>query len=154
MLVGGLLENWQVLFNEPGASGHVFIGELTRSTNDVIWRELACLKVRRYHHFAFRMKQNVYVSRGSNYNPTIIDRYDLNENRWNEYKHTLPYSLIYASVVVSEYETFAVIIGGYVHGSVSVSNSVIIFTEDEGVYVYKSFQLKNPRINAVSIRIK
>ena len=82
------------------------------------------------------------------------ERYDLKEGLWFDCKHTLPYPMCGASVVVSACDTYAVITGGLTKkrglGGLEY-NAVLIFTESEGFqYVSK---LQRDRFQHTSIRI-
>ena len=124
ILVGG----WVI----DAISNRVFLGELTESKTDVIWKEVESMAEARLRHIAFKMRGSIYVAGG--YGNRILrccERYDLSENRWSRCEHVLPYPLRYASVIVSKDETFAVITGGKT-GNDKCSSGIIIFTEDEG----------------------
>ena len=145
ILVGG----WVV----DAISNRVFLGELTENKTDVIWKEVESMAEARLRHIVFKMQDSIYVAGGyGNRTLRCCERYDLNENKWSRCRHVLPYPLRYASAIVSEDETFAVITGGKT-GNDKCSSGIIIFTENEGFTTsYNSF-LRNKRFHHVSLRI-
>ena len=146
MLVGGVFNNV--------VSNRVFQGTLTNEHKDVIWEELESLNTARFRHVTFKMKTNVYVFGGLfilHSNVTSCERYDLIERSWKNCLHTLPYRLSYASVIVSDDETFAVIIGGKKDDH--ASNQILIFTEQDGFKLSNKFILKTERFHHISIKL-
>ena len=135
-------------------SSRVFEGKLTENQQDVIWQELDSMIMARFRHVAFKMNNSVYVVGGLvvHYeDPTYCERYDLIEHKWYDSPHFLPYPLCYASVVVSEDETFAVITGG--KKETHPSNEIIIFTEEHGFRTSNKFLLRTKRFHHVSIKL-
>ena len=65
----------------------------------------------------------------------------------------MPYSLKYASVIVTADETFAMITGG-LKGDDTVSDKIISFTSDEGFELLQTLSLRYQRSNHASIRIE
>ena len=70
---------------------------------------------------------------------------------WKNCPHKLPYRLSYASVIVSDDETFAVIIGGKKDNN--ASSQIIIFTEQDGFQLSNKFLLKTDRFHHIAIKL-
>ena len=142
----------------------VFEGELSENKNDVIWRKLEFPKIPRRHHIAFKFGDSLYIAGGFEQQGndfaelSSCERYDFKENKWFDCPHTLPHPLVCASVVVSNDETFAVIIGGYYRhdfGAHHESSQIITFTETEGFQLLEENILSWPRSSChTSIRIQ
>ena len=139
---------------------HVYQGHFEQDTNDVVWKPLEPLKKAKTSYIIFKMKDNVYVAGGLDCRHQVLlccDRLNLKENTWFSCKHSLPYPLDWASVVVSDDESFAVITGrrkaNYVFRKrPCYSDSIIVFTEKEGFKVMPT-GLLNKRFAYVSILI-
>lgn len=127
-----------------GTSSHsVFLGEITANKGNVTWKEMEPIKKARFSHMAFKMKESLYVVGGiatcncnhwcncSRATLSCCERYDLIEDKWYNYHHSLSYALESASAVVSLDETFAVITGGR-DRDYKESSNVIIFTTERG----------------------
>ena len=136
-------------------TNRVFRGTLTGEYNgyrDVIWEELMGMSMWRFRHIAFKMKTQVYVCGGMyqrHSNPTTCERYDLTEEQWQICSHALPYPLSYASVVVNDEETIAVITGGKKENH--PSDDIIVFTEKDGFKHSNKFKLKAERFHHLSV---
>ena len=149
LMIGGVLDN--IITNR------VFLGTLINrhmGYKDVIWEELMGMSYSRFRHIAFKMKNQVYVFGGMlqlHSNLTTCERYDLSEKRWYNCHYTLPYALSYASVVVDDDETVAIIIGGKKENC--ASDNVILFTEKDGFNICNKFKLKSERFHHISIKI-
>ena len=126
---------------------HMYPGQLTRDKINVRWTKLE-QGYMNYHkhgysrkgHIAFKMKNHVYVAGGLLTSKTQIlertiltscNKFNFKENRWSKCKHSLPYPLADASVVVSLDETFAIITGGTNKNSIP-TNGIILFEEESG----------------------
>ena len=142
-LVGGLVNGI--------ASNYIFQGKLIENRTDVKWKEVESMKLPRFQHIAFKMKEYLYVTGGID-EDTSCEKFNLYENRWVSCRHSLPYPLSYASVVVSQDETFAVITGGR-KTRLDASCGIIIFTEVEGFKCLKSDFLRIPRFYHTSMCI-
>ena len=150
MLLGGVL-NSQV-------SNRVFQGELTENRKDVTWTELKSMETPRYFHVSFKMQNAIYVVGGLTENNRGIsgcERYDIKQNVWLSFKHSLKFPLFRASVVVSADESFAIITGGKRGGEYrTVENKdIIIFTKQEG-FQHQTKNSKNSRMDHISIRLQ
>ena len=121
-------------------------------------------KIPRRHHIAFKLGDGLYIAggfeqQGNDFAELLsCERYDINEKRWLDCPHTLPHPLVCASVVVSNDETFAVIIGGYYRhdfGAHHESSQIITFTETDGFQLLEENILSWPRSSChTSIRIQ
>ena len=132
-------------------SNRVYQGDFKADTNDVAWTELEPLRKTRGLHITFKMKDNVYVAGGFDNEfegLSTCEQFNLLECKWVNCKHSLPYALNSASVVVSADETFAVITGG-ITGE-QFSSRVIIFTEDTG-FELMATHLLNKRAGHLSM---
>ena len=132
------------------ASDKVFAGKLGENGMDISWRDLDSLKTAREYHISFKMKGHVFVAGGVNekYEPlSSCEIYSIRKNLWcsdERYKlmvqtggrYELPYPLVNATVVVSNDETFALIVGGWKqeeHGKDKVAaKEFIVFTLEDG----------------------
>ena len=141
----------------------VFEGELTENDNDVTWKKLEFPKKPRRCHMAFKLRNSIYIVGGYEQRNqafeelSCCERYDLDENKWMECQHVLPYPLVCASVVVNVDETFAVIAGGYNKhdGPHNESSGIIIFTETDGFKLLEGHRLLSSRSSChYSIRLQ
>ena len=101
------------------------------------------------------MKDSLYVAGG--YGQACSERLCLKSKKWFRCQHSLPYPLVFASVVVSDDEKFAVITGGIrfeeFFGTQQTSNGIIIFTEEDGFQSLKTAQLQVSRHRHLSLKI-
>ena len=70
--------------------------------------------------------------------------YDISTDCWSISRHSLPYHLYKASVIVNEDEKCAFIVGGLMR-TAEASEKVILFTEEGGFEVFNDFSLHNKR---------
>ena len=155
MLVGGRMIS---LGNKLAESCRVLLGEITENKRNVTWRKMESIKKARYGHVAFKMKESLYLVGGVDidWNGLLsCVRFDLNESRWLNCRHSLPYPLERASVVVSDDESFAVITGGkkrngHVH---CASARIIVFSEENGFQELTNSSLLFPRDRHLSLLI-
>ena len=142
MVIGG--------YSGGRASEKVFAGKLAENGIDVSWRDLDSLKTAREYHISFKMKGRVFVAGGVNekYEPlSSCEIYSIRDNLWcsdGRYKlmvqtdgrYELPYPLVNATVVVSNDETFSLIVGGWkqeAHGKIkTTATEFIVFTLEDG----------------------
>ena len=128
----------------PPKCNHLFEVELTKDKTDISVKELKASKMRRAFHITFTLNGSLYMAGGEDDDYNILsscERYDQNKKLWVDCKHTLPYPMCGASVVVSAYDTYAVITGGLTKrpglGGLDYA-AVLVFTEGEGFqYVSK-----------------
>ena len=121
----------------------VIQGEILEERMDITWKKLRSMLNDRFGHFSFKLKNFVYVAGGAEYGTKDIlccEVYDILNDSWSISPHNLPYHLYKASVIVNEDETYALIIGGLMR-TAEASESVIIFTEENGFEVFKDFSL-------------
>ena len=80
--------------------------------------------------------------------------YGINENE-RQYKHNhLPYPLSNVSVVTDSQENFALICGGEAYFRGWASSNVIIFTKEDGFYVFDDFSLQCRRYGHIAGRME
>ena len=130
------------------ASEKVFHGKMLKNGVDITWRQLDSLKTAREYHIAFKMKGYVFVAGGVNekYEPLqSCEIYSIKDNLWcsdgryklgvqTEGRYELPYPLVNSTVVISNDEAFALILGGWrPQDNVKVAvREMIVFTLEEG----------------------
>ena len=125
----------------------VLQGEISEETMDIKWTKLKSMLNDRFGHFSFRLKNLVYVAGGAEYGTEDIlccEVYDISTDSWSISRHSLPYHLYKASVIVNEDETCAFIVGGLMR-TAEASEKVILFTEEGGFEVFNYFSLHNKR---------
>ena len=149
MLIGGIVDD------QP--SSRVFEGIFCEYNKNITWKERKSLKRARQSHVTFRLGHNIYSAGGRGLDPQKIlsccEVYNLHTQKWIRSTHKLPFPLYEASVVVDPGEMFAIITGNFSFIS-GASNSVIIFTEQNGFSVFNDFTLKIPRFGHVSTRVE
>ena len=133
--------------------------DMIRPSND--WPDVSIVSSmnRRYDYIIFKMGRCVYITGGF----SARDRpllscvyYDLVLKSWYTCKYSLPYHLCGASVVVSTDETFAIITGGKRdpgEPKERCSDTIMLFTEDDGFQVSPNCSLMRKRSWHVSILI-
>ena len=151
VVVGGH-NSYNSVTYELKCSNRVFQGKVQAGRNDFTWKELPNMKKGRCAHVAFKMKDSFYVVGGGNCQRMLscCERFSFKQNKWNDCKHSLPYHLSCASVVVSNDESFAVITGGRSRNG--CCGGIIIFTEQDGFQLMSS-QLLNERCHHLSIML-
>ena len=151
MLVGGRALSQRPYRRETTKC--VFGGELTKDNLDIKWEILKPLSTDRFGHFAFKLKNYLYVAGGAEYGVKDIlccEMYDIDKRFWSISKHSLPYHLYKASVIVDNEENFALIIGG-LKRTAEASSKVILFTEENGFAEVENFNLYRKRYGHVSL---
>ena len=143
------------------------IGQLTWDKLNIKWKRLKNMDLKngstRSRYIVFKMKDHVYLV-GGYISPSKIeeirkalncDKYSLKEQRWTTCKHSLPYPLEHASVVVSSDESCAIITGGQKdwRKKCKPSNRIIVFEEETGFTLLDDKMLRR-RSNHVSILLQ
>ena len=148
-----------------GEFGQMFYGHLTWDMN-IKWKRLPNIELKkgctRSRYIVFKMKDHVYFA-GGYISPSKIeesekslacDKFYLKEQKWVTCKHSLPYPIEHASVVVSSDESCAVITGGQKDWKKKCkpSNRIIVFEEESGFTVLNNRMIRR-RSNHVSIML-
>lgn len=136
-------------------SNRAFLGEITQDQTDVIWKEMKPMTKGRKGHVSFKMNTSLYVAGGvlkSCHFLQCCEKYDINEEKWYDAVHALPYSLAGATASASKDESFALIIGGLrVKGE--YSKAIITFTEQDGFKTLKDISLIHNKFLGTAITV-
>ena len=95
-------------------TNRVFRGKIKDMKTAMIWREVESMKYNRLRHTSFKIKNNIYVMGG--HETRICERFDLKEDKWFT-SYTVPSTFCCSpySAIVSEDESFAVLICDHIH---------------------------------------
>ena len=152
IVVGGIIHG------NGNATNRVFAGEFSiDDAQSIQWKELEPLEIPRYGHLSFRLGSFLYVAGGVGRNEKLISScevYNINENKWQYGNNHLPYPLSRSSVVTDSQEKFALICGGEAYFKGWASSNVIIFTKEDGFYVFDDFSLQSRRYGHIAGRIE